>query len=287
MFEPDEFEQQLALVKYQYGRSLRMIGEDERARDVLRDIDLGILQKEWRQASLLNLALCYQSLREDDLAIDTAKKTISAGRSETYALQAKSILVELDRSDPGRLGKLKALEDKARRKKAHVLANTIALTRANTAGTSEQEAEHIYLTVASEARMAKDFYNGVRAIIRVCKTRLEHGHDLTHAQKTGLIDAYHFLFNERLSTLFDGCHNVLWDDFEKSKDDENLLRLFRHSSLIWRLRGFLTREKDYILRLAERVGTGASGILPGLEREKAYFTGRASAALLEDHRPKE
>ena len=283
---PDEFEAQLSYIRYLYGRCLRMIGETERARDVLRNLDLSLLQKDWRQAALLNLALSYQTLHQDDDAKDTAERVISLGKSDLSAIHARAILAELDKSDPNRLSKLQQLETTARRRKANILANTIALCRANASDVDVEESERIYEEVAFRARATKDFYNGVRAIVRVCRTRLDRGDDITHSQRSGLIEAYHFLFNERLSGLFDGCHSVLWDEFENSKDDENLLRLFRHSSLIWRLRGFLAREKEYVLRLAERVGSGATGSFQGLERERAYFTGRASATLIEDQRPK-
>jgi hypothetical protein len=106
------------------------------------------------------------------------------------------------------------------------------------------------------------------------------GETLSDIEKMRLIDAYHFLFNERLSGLFDRCHSALWDEFEKNQDIANLLRLFRHSSLIWRLRGD-EKERPYLRRLASRVNSRAGKLLKGLDRERAYYIARASEAVLE------
>lgn len=275
-------EAQTEVIRYQYARSLRMIGEVEQAREMLVNLDLSLLPKDTRQSALINLALAHQSLEENEPAREAAAKTIALGRYENAAIQAEAVLVELDEPPDTQIEKLKALEERAKRKKALRLANTIAISRANLPATTREDADKIFEMVSQSARSNKDFYNEVRAIIQVAKRSSEKGGQLNARLKSRLIDAYHFLFNERLSGMFDGCHEALWMDFEQTSDLENLLRLFRHSSLVWRLRDSETKEQRYVKRLASKLSGNAILKKPGLDREHAYFTARAGAALIEN-----
>ena len=273
-------EAQTELIRYQYAKSLRMIGEVRQAREMLVNLDLSILPKDTRQSALLSLALAHQSLGESDHAREAATETIRLGRYETPAIQAEAILVELN-EDPGvQNEKLKVLEERAKKKKALTLASTIAISRANLPTTPKDDAAKIFEQVSLNARSSKDFYNEVRAIIQVANRSVMGGNQLPPRLKSRLIDAYHFLFNERLAGMFDGCHEALWSDFENSSDLENLLRLFRHSSLVWRLRDSSSKEQAYVERLAGKLAGSLVLNKPHLDRERAYFAARASAALL-------
>lgn len=55
----------------------------------------------------------------------------------------------------------------------------------------------------------------------------------------------------RAPSLFDSCHAGLWDLFVREMDQVNLLRLFRRSSHIWRLRSEVKKEARYLRRFAE------------------------------------
>ncbi|HYG28711.1 MAG TPA: metallophosphoesterase [Allosphingosinicella sp.] len=280
----DGHERDVAYIRAQYGRSLRMIGDAEQARSVLRDLDLALLPKPLRQSALLNLALSCQALGEDEAAVAAAEATIKLGRHEVSALHAKAILTELDRSDPQRLAKLRQIEITARKKKATALANTIAITRATARGSgalTPEASAQVLDAVLDSSRRDRDFYNGVRAIVKISNAKHDRGEDLSDTERARLVDSYHFLFNERLPALFDGCHNALWSEFEASADLENLLRLFRHSSLIWRLRELEQKEQEFIRRLAARMPEGMLKRLRGLERESSYFQARSNSLLIE------
>jgi hypothetical protein len=131
--------------------------------------------------------------------------------------------------------------------------------------------------IVKASRDKTDFYNRTRAAIKLAELSLAAGEKLSESELLYLIGAYHFLFNERLPGLFDQCHDALWKTFEMSGDITNLLILFRHSSLYWRLRGRDARERRYLQQLGKIVGTRITEKLSSLNREAAYYLVRASA----------
>ena len=67
-----------------------------------------------------------------------------------------------------------------------------------------------------------------------------------------LASAYSYFHTQRFSGLFDDCHAALWKVYESDENPAKLLRLFRHSSFVWRIRGQDETEKDYLARLSKR-----------------------------------
>jgi hypothetical protein len=102
---------------------------------------------------------------------------------------------------------------------------------------------------------------------------------ISDADQLQLINAYHFVFNERFSSLFDRCHAALWKSFSDNEDKTNLLTLFRHSSLFWRLRGQESRETKYLRDLKTKIGGLIAQRSSDLSREAAYYQSRASNVL--------
>ena len=127
------FEEQKSLIAIIYGRSLRMIGEHERAKEILLEVAQDMVSKSDRQALLINLAFCYKSLDEFDDAKRTAQEIIALDKYSHFTLQAKSLLIELDTNDPKRSEKLARMENTCRKEGADVVANNIALIRAREA----------------------------------------------------------------------------------------------------------------------------------------------------------
>jgi hypothetical protein len=110
---------------------------------------------------------------------------------------------------------------------------------------------------------------------------LNAGEHLSDREMVNLISAYQFLFNERLQSLFDQCHDSLWKTFERSRESDNLLTLFRHSSLYWRLRGKDAKEVPYIKKLSKIIGNSISDRrFSNLDREAAYYLIRSNSQNL-------
>jgi hypothetical protein len=263
-----------------YGRALRMTGEVTKARDTLSEIAEHQFPSAEKQSVLLNLALCHQSLDDDNDAKEYAQLALSIDRHSFGALQAQSILIELDDDEPKRTQRLAAHEVKCRKQKAFVVANNIALQRARES-TDQADVQKILEPVMRISSENKDHYNQTRAIIQLAQVTLKTKSTLGEKEMLQLMKAYYFLFNERLPTLFDRCHEALWQGFAAHKDPKNLTSLFRYSSLYWRLRGREDHEKRYIKSLMSNFGTALlADRSERSTREAVYLSVRAKAVGL-------
>ena len=268
------FDEKRAIIKGLQGRCLRMMGEHTRAKGILvevADFPFSVFEK---QSVLINLALCHQSLNEYDEAKKVAEQTVRLNRQSNAALQAKALIVELDEDDPERTEKLTRFENLARKRGAKVVANNLALLRAREIGDDPDKVREILLPVSDSG---DDFYNKTRATLKLATLSLNAGEKLSDAELLHLVGAYHFLFNERMPSLFDQCHDALWRVFVNSSDATNLLTLFRYSSLYWRLSGRESKEVGYLKKIAGIVGKAISDKVSALSREAAYYLVRASS----------
>jgi len=106
--------------------------------------------------------------------------------------------------------------------------------------------------------------------------------ELSEIEAEVLVMAYHYLFSERLGKLFDRAHDMLWMHFEARADQENLLSLFKHSSLYWRLRGLGDRERICIERARLIIIVPAKARLGEVSANMAYFLLRCQAMEAEN-----
>ncbi|NVN38705.1 tetratricopeptide repeat protein [Komagataeibacter swingsii] len=262
-----------AKFNYEYGRSLRMIGRVKEARDVLQALDEVHLSKTQKQQAALNLALCFESLGDEAAAAETAERTIAIDRHTTPALQAKVIIAEQIQDEDAREAALRKYLRTAESKKAHVLANNIRLEIARGGNKNSNSNLKILQDMSKQAKIDGDYYNSVRAIVTLAEFP---GSELIMSaeEKTRLVEAYHFLYNERLFGLFDRCHDALWRVFEHAGNRANLLHLFRRSSFIWRLNGREDVEAKYLAKLMKIVHDLISLGLTQANRDGVYLVVR-------------
>jgi hypothetical protein len=248
------FEEKRSLFQSLHAYGLRMLGEHDRAKAILLDIDIHSFSRPDQQSALINLAFCHESVGEPDDARRVAEEVIGLDRHSNRGLQARALLIELDEHDPKRTEKLVRMESLCRKQRADVVANNIAIILAREAGDNPDHVRRILSPVMRSAKDNTDYYNRTRAALKLAALALNAGEKLSESELLYLIGAYHFLFNERLPGLFDQCHDSLWRTFEGSRDTENLLTLFRHSSLYWRLQGEERKEGPYLKKLSKVVG---------------------------------
>jgi hypothetical protein len=275
-----EVQLDLPSLKLNYAKALRMNGDRELARDILLEIRAESTEKTVRTQILLNLSLCYESLKMTDEAVNSAKECRSIEPKSTFSLQAAAIIVGASTVGPERTRGLRKLEMMARKRKAYIVANNIALDLAGQTNDMAERQDALSEIVQS-APTTGDGYNSMRAAIELAKIKIESGHALTDADLSRLIDAYHYLYSESSGSLLNRCHDVLWRHFEEKADFDNLLRLFRHSSLIWRLRGQSKREARCLSRIGNVFGDRVKAGWLQANREVAYFLARASQLLAE------
>lgn len=232
----ESFEDKAASISARYASSLRMTDNDQQAKTIIEGIIDFPFSKSDKQSLLIDLAFCQEALDNYEAARNVAEQIIAIDSRTISSMQAESLLIELDTDDPKRLEKLAALEARARKRDATVVANNIAIIRARAGNNSADQVREI-LEPIMVSRNKTDSYNKLRAAIELAEISRQNGDALSESEVSYLIGAYHFIFNERLPGMFDRCHDALWSIFESRKDYRNLLVLFRHSSLYWRIAG--------------------------------------------------
>lgn len=267
-------EDQAAVLKEQFASHLRMSGDSSEARDILSGLDIEKLPASLRLTALHTLLLCHDDLDEVAEITLVAERIKKLDRHSSAALQADAIILEKDPNDSDRLSKLADLETVCRRKGAHVTANNIAIVRAEARDTDQNSREKILEDVINDSKTSKDFYNQVRAVVQLANMALSTG-PLSAKLRNSLISAYNYLFHER-GELFDECHKALWDMFSRELDTEGLLKLFRNSSFIWRLRRSEDIERKYHASLTATLGSNSNRDFRRVGRELSYYIVRSA-----------
>ena len=255
-------------IKNLLASSLRMIGEYEEARLIFTQLITLEQSKADKGDTLLSYALCLQSIN-DSQTIEVAKKVIKLVPKSGHALQAESIILEMEH-DVGNSSKLLKLENKARKQGYDTVANNLALDRvANNEDYSSLRLVH------STAIKAGDAYTAARATVKLGALSINETGSLSKDDLSKLIDAYQYFYGERFSSLFSKTHETLWDYFTSQSDVRNLLSLFRHSSFIWRLHGDETKEKVYVQQLSDSKRQILTTDILTADKNTAYFLTRA------------
>ncbi|QKV52022.1 metallophosphoesterase [Comamonas antarctica] len=262
--------------RIQYAKALRMIGEYARARDLLRQCEGSVTTKAQKQDVLLNLAFISESQDEDSAeTVDLARRAERVDPKSNHGLQAKSIIIRNDDSyQLDRDNQLKKVQEDAVKRKAFILSNNLMIDRAETMVDAESK-KLLLKNVIQTARREGDSYNLVRASLKLARIGLNESGVLTAEQISDCTRAYEYLYNQRIDNLFGICHGVLWDSFLANGDGENLLHLFRHSSLIWRLRGQMKVESKYVEKLLPVVGKQVGSGVLNADRKLLYFMTRS------------
>lgn len=283
LLDPDEQPEEWARLASLFGAGLRMTGKNEESLGFFRDALKagGDALTDAEKASIwLGVALAEEKLKNVDAGIAAAEevKRNSKEDSGTY-LQAESILAELTLEGAAKSKELAELEARARKNGHKTLADVIALEFARVANTSEKKIRHLDKVLESKSRG----YNQVCAIVAKAQalTKQESPSQLQGADLSALSSAYSYLHAQRFSSLFDQCHEQLWRIFESRADSAQLLRLFRHTSFIWRIRGDEKKESEYLKRLEERNVEGGGLGAKGLIIEVTYFLRRLQIVIRE------
>jgi hypothetical protein len=267
--------QEILDIEFTLARSLRMLGDYEAARDLLEKLANQKGSNKHRAHVLLNLALTQQRLDDPNTAA-TANLVIELVPNSEHAIQAKCIILELE-EDRSNKKELLLLEQDARRLGFNIAANNIALGRVVLKTDSPINLNfNVLEEVYNTAIESNDKYTAARAMDKIGFLCLKSSRVLSHDQVRALMETYEYLYGERFKGMFDSVHASLWEYFERLNDVPNLLSLFRHSSLIWRLDDDEKKERKY----AEKLISSAKQILGidilSADKDTAYFLLRAS-----------
>ena len=254
------------------GICLRMLGDRDKSCSIFEALEDVGFTKRMKQKLYLNWALAVQNT-DDRLAEELSTQVLSLGKGTFQALQAQSIILEVSEDDPDQFAKLAALEKRARGKKAIVTANNIAYFVAQKANASDDERKRRMKDIATSAMKNGDEYSAARAVVALGTASRNALSKLGNDELSATINAYHYLFKERMDSMFANCHRNLWFEFKNRNQHEDMLKLFRHSSFVWRLHGEDHREKEYVNELATLIAK--DGSISSLEgAELGYFVTR-------------
>ncbi len=257
------------------GQSHRMLGRHTDAvrlcQSALEHGD-GTFSHEQEALTFLDIALSHHTRGSKAEAMAAAKSVLErTSEDEAAHIHAESIVAECSVGLPELLDSLRSLRKRAQKRGHRNLANTLALS---IAGKTEDNGKciRIYNEVLTDY---SDSYNRVRAIVSKSDALLTNGdrHGLSAGDSRTLCAAYSYLHAQKFGGLFDDCHKALWMLFEADGDITNLLRIFRHSSFLWRLRGKESIENSYLNKLISiDAGKGARGVESDLDM--CYFQRR-------------
>lgn len=273
--ERDDVEDSVTEIRYYYARNLRMIGKRVEAIQVFESLSGKLQDKNKRQLVEVELCFARQRQGEIDKAREAAKRAIAINPKSHQALSARAVLAECMENPKERIEELYKLLEEAQKKKADIVANNIRLIIASSSEAKGKKAAELRRGIVNNARREGDYYNFARAIVSLARS----GERLFDEEIMYLMESYHYLYNERLYSLFDSCHLALWSVFEERGDIENLLGLFRHSSFIWRLSGRAEKEDEYIRRILSKFKRAVLARVSGIGRDGAYLVVRISTTV--------
>jgi len=232
-------------------QALRMMDRHEEAiemDEMALDQGDAKLTDEVKAGIHINMALALRKLGRTNESLAEAQTAHSlAKKHSSEAHHAESIIADLTLKRTERLSRLTQLETSARNRGHTVVANNIALDLAAEDKNVDRSLKLLDTVIVS----AKDSYNRTRAIVEKATVlnRYRNVSELKERDRQLLAAAYSYSYAQRIGKLLDRCHRVLWAMMFRENLWPHLLRLFRFSSLIWRLKGGDSQETKYLREL--------------------------------------
>lgn len=236
-----------------YGEALRMTAKRQQAIDYLR----GVLQHSGDNTSdplkasmFLDIAYAEKSLRNLEAAASAAEevKRFSDETSVKY-FSAQAIIEGCIADQDEAIRRLKKLREEARSRKFTTVADNISLDLVRKNIGDDEKIELLDSVLKNPNAGA---YNKTRALS--VKARIaakdESSRGLIQSDRNLLAAAYIYSRSQRLGDMFNNCHQAMWQTLEDTRDVPGLLRLFRQSSFLWRIRGEDENEAKYAERLS-------------------------------------
>lgn len=249
----DQYSQSKAELKLIYGESSRMIGRKDDAIEILRSViddNSVVLTKSQKACAYLEMSLAYDGLGSKKEAIEAAStvtKLEKAG-SSVYD-QARAIIIKQGDQSQNIIRDLIKLKDKSRKLKRTISTNNIAIDLATLVTKTDDKIKY-YDTVIDNLG---DEYNKVRAVVNKTDVLLKANRqsELRHKDKIMLERAFSYAYSQKLQSLFNKCTRVIWELLLIAGKYDQMLKLFRYSSFLWRIRGEHDLEKSYLEKLAD------------------------------------
>lgn len=237
-----------------YGSALRMIGQSEKSNALLNEalnIENGQLSNTEKNEIYSELALGYLSDNNYIEAIRCAREVEKNSKPKTGKyVQAKYVIARATLEGEALMKKLRSLESEARRIESVTLTNNISIYIAEKQSNSHEREQRLAKILSGKG----DNYNKMRAIIKKTQDSLDSGDNkISETELLLLNQSYSYLYVQRIDSIFTDCHVALWDYCVFHGRLGDLLNLYKHSSLVWRIAGKNKIEKKYYILLSEQI----------------------------------
>jgi tetratricopeptide (TPR) repeat protein len=262
--DPTEEAESYAELAAMYGEGLRMTGKSDKALEFLKQsliVGEATLSENLKANIWVDISLAERALDHNDLALAAADEVMKiSNKKNSHKLHARAIRASLTLSGDELEKELRRLEKVGRREGYTTVANTIALELAKSWTNLDEKIR----TLDAIIRSNDDQYNISRAIVAkaVAMGESKGYHALSDADLRALGKAYSYLYSQRVSSMFDSCHEALWRGLEARSQVRGLLHLFRYTSFIWRIRGEERKEADYVRRIDHQTVQRVQASLP-------------------------
>ena len=260
-------------IQQKYASSLRMLGRHDESISEFNKLLIEQNDSDTLAAVHVSLGYSYLALEDFSNAIDAANKVKEFKPKGTLSYHAQSVII-LASPDEKKYGSLKRLAKKARNDECFVSANNMAFDLIDQHPDEAQKFD-LYRKLWKQAKQDRDSYNMLKAVANCCSLAMKLGEDISPDEANLLLEAYRFSCSQRQAGMFAKSHNALWEFFEKHSSIDNLLILFRHSSILQRLTGRDSNEKNYLMRLVETISKSKTDLSGLNENIKRYFVARA------------
>ncbi|MGL5844192.1 MAG: SIR2 family protein [Aeromonas hydrophila] len=239
-------------ITYYLAEGLRMLDQDDECISLLSEASEKVspegpmYNKNLYFNILSTQALAYSDLDEPQAYLIAQTLKRESAKNSYFRLLGESILADKLDYD-SRVKKLITLEKKARGCNAITLANNISLELASL----EPKSQDVYIHKVIHSDPGT--YSMVRAMLKRLKIVLDKSPNatLSRSDKSKLLEAYNYLFTQRIDGLFNKCHDLIWRVFINESDTASLFNLITTSSLVWRVNGDIDREKECLKKVKE------------------------------------
>jgi tetratricopeptide (TPR) repeat protein len=198
-----------------------------------------------------NIARAENSLKNLDDALSAAEEAkVHAKPTQSAFWDCEYIIAKCRLEGDALKKRLGEILQEAKKLKAKTLVENLLLDLAELA--TGQEKVGLLDAVLDSSYTQSYSYNKQRAVLAKARAVEEHAdaEAFTKRDLNTLVWSYSYLYSQRFGGPFDQCHDALWRIFEGTSDIGQLLRLFRHSSFVWRIRGDEGKERTALLALA-------------------------------------
>lgn len=233
------------------GEALRMLGKREKAEVALLSAYEQLKEKSNPEKRMLkkvlsSLAYFYEQKNDFEKANEMANELLEIDSNHVGARYIVAIS-----SDHTSINELKQLEQHFRNNDDTIAANNTVLSIVDLENSNQIKLKWLDKILNGK----EDQYNKFRAITTKGTLLIESNEELRFdtLEMMLLHTSYTYSFSQKMTSIFNSSHKVLWEYYSQTNNYLVLFKLFRQSSLFWRIYGNSNQEQIYSLKMMKMI----------------------------------